>query len=370
MAGNNDAGRIMPLPKGLYNAATAYEVLDIVSYENNLYMAKQSTTGNLPTNTTYWVKLIEGFSVDSTMSDSSENPVQNKVVKAAIDAAVSSVYKPSGSVAFANLPTLSASVVGNVYDVTDAFTTTNDFVEGAGNNYSAHTNVVVVDVGSSTYKFDVLSGLLDTSTLMVKGADYVTAGKKSGTTLGICATAEGSGTTASGQYSHAEGSNNTAEGYASHAEGGGNTIGSSSQYAHVEGTGNTTTSVAYAAHVEGANNTASGMQAHAEGLGTSCSGNQSHAGGYGTIAQRASQMVIGEYNIADTGGLTPSPLSKGTYVFIIGNGSNSARSNALTVDWNGNVIASGTLKGSGGVILPINPSSTPTENGAMWITTT
>ena len=40
---------------------------------------------------------------------------------------------------------------------------------------------------------------------MVKGVDYVTAGQKSGTTLGTKATAEGLNTTASGTHSHAEG---------------------------------------------------------------------------------------------------------------------------------------------------------------------
>lgn len=83
--------------------------------------------------------------------------------KTQIDGLVSSVYKPAGSVAFANLPTLSSSVLGNVYNVTDAFTTTSNFVEGAGKSYPAGTNVVVVDIGSSTFKFDVLAGMVDLS---------------------------------------------------------------------------------------------------------------------------------------------------------------------------------------------------------------
>lgn len=84
-------------------------------------------------------------------------------VTSAINAKVSSVYKPGGSIAFASLPELSASVLGMVYNVTDAFTTTADFVEGAGKKYPAGTNVVVVDAGSSSYKFDVLAGFVDLS---------------------------------------------------------------------------------------------------------------------------------------------------------------------------------------------------------------
>lgn len=37
-----------------YNASTSYVTDDQVVYSNNLYRAKQNTTGNLPTNSTYW----------------------------------------------------------------------------------------------------------------------------------------------------------------------------------------------------------------------------------------------------------------------------------------------------------------------------
>lgn len=79
-----------------------------------------------------------------------------------ISAAISSVYKPSGSTTFANLPAASADTLGNVYNVTDAFTTTDSFVEGAGKAYPAGTNVAVVLVGEE-YKYDVLSGMVDLS---------------------------------------------------------------------------------------------------------------------------------------------------------------------------------------------------------------
>lgn len=37
-----------------YVASTTYAANDLVTYNNNLYKSKQSTTGNLPTNTTFW----------------------------------------------------------------------------------------------------------------------------------------------------------------------------------------------------------------------------------------------------------------------------------------------------------------------------
>lgn len=39
-----------------YDATTAYSTGDLCIYNNVLYKAKQATTGNLPTNTTYWAQ--------------------------------------------------------------------------------------------------------------------------------------------------------------------------------------------------------------------------------------------------------------------------------------------------------------------------
>lgn len=83
-------------------------------------------------------------------------------LQGAIDAAVSSVYTPKGSVAFASLPAMSADAVGDVYNVTDAFTTTDSFVEGSGKKYPSGTNVVCVTDGDAQ-KWDVLAGMVDLS---------------------------------------------------------------------------------------------------------------------------------------------------------------------------------------------------------------
>lgn len=89
-------------------------------------------------------------------------------VSSAISSAISSVYTPKGSSAFASLPTPAAGLEGDVYNVSDAFTTTDSFVEGAGKKYPAGTNVVVVKDGSS-YKWDVLSGSVDLSGYLATG---------------------------------------------------------------------------------------------------------------------------------------------------------------------------------------------------------
>lgn len=59
-------------------------------------------------------------------------------------------YKFKGSVAFASLPaTLTASMDGYVYNITDDFTTDSRFIEGAGKKYNAGANIAVADL--STY---------------------------------------------------------------------------------------------------------------------------------------------------------------------------------------------------------------------------
>ena len=154
----------------------------------------------------------------------------------------------------------------------------------------------------------------------------ISMARKSDTTIGAQSVALGSNTTASGDYSHAEGAGATASGYVSHAE------------------GEETTASGYCSHAEGYGTTASGQASHAEGESTTVSGYASHAEGTGTIASSDYQHVQGQYNIEDT---------TNTYAHIVGNGtSSSARSNAHTLDWNGNAWYQGKLSQDG----------TPTED--------
>ena len=77
-------------------------------------------------------------------------------------AAIGTVFKVKGSVAFANLPTADMQE-GDVYNVTDDFTTTSSFVEGAGKEYPAGTNVVYTAAG-----WDAMAGTYDFSGYMLK----------------------------------------------------------------------------------------------------------------------------------------------------------------------------------------------------------
>lgn len=111
--------------------------------------------------------ILEGKADKATTLDG--YGITNAYTKDEINAKISAVYKPAGAVAFAELPSLSESILGNVYNVTDAFTTTANFVEGAGNKYPNGTNVVVVKVGDA-YKYDVLAGFVDLSGYVEKEA--------------------------------------------------------------------------------------------------------------------------------------------------------------------------------------------------------
>jgi hypothetical protein len=71
-----------------------------------------------------------------------------------ISESFSGALRPMGTVTFANLPALSATTSGNMYNISDQFTTTSDFKEGAGNVIPAGANVYKTEDG----KWDVLAG--------------------------------------------------------------------------------------------------------------------------------------------------------------------------------------------------------------------
>lgn len=76
------------------------------------------------------------------------------------------------------------------------------------------------------------------------------------------------------------------------------------------------------------------------------SGYGSHAEGSGTAADTLFSHVEGTLNIKDTNGST---TSKGTYAHIVGNGTGILnRSNAYTLDWQGNGTFAGTVSSSTG----------------------
>jgi len=107
---------------------------------------------------------------------------------------------------------------------------------------------------------------------------------------------------------------------------------------HAQNNGTKATGVS--SHAEGASTEANGMSSHAQGGSTKANGDYSHASGRGTIADGYAQTVIGVNNVAQG---TANSKASTDYAFIIGNGANNQRSNALGIKWNGNfTFANGT----------------------------
>lgn len=189
--------------------------------------------------------------------------------------------------------------------------------------------------------------------------------------------AEGYMTHAHGLYSHTEGRETFADAYASHAEG----------YKTVATLSSGSGSLPWGSHAEGMYTQASGQASHAEGKYSQAIGDYSHAQNMYTIATENNQTVIGKYNSATVSGsgTTEDPYTYsdvGNYAFIVGNGTRNTtadRSNALTVDWSGNLTISGDIidgygnKLSGSTTPPVKvvmvdlPSKTYNGNSNAWI---
>lgn len=179
-----------------------------------------------------------------------------------------------------------------------------------------------------------LSGAPDLTQYALKskyGDTTINVGRKAGTDVGACSTAEGYGNTANGNYSHAEGEFTTASGGYSHAEG-----------IH-------TTASGEMSHAEGNETTASGANSHAEGFETTASGLASHAGGTGTKALHDNEVAYGKYN-----------KSNADTVFSVGDGTaDDARHNAFEITTTG-----GKLHDKDIATTDLIPTTLPANGGS------
>lgn len=156
-----------------------------------------------------------------------------------------------------------------------------------------------------------------------------TFGRRTGNT-GANSTAIGDAE-AAGEFSFASGLGSHAVALSSHSEGMG---------ARSQGT---------AAHAEGQETTASGQASHSEGRNTTATGAYSHAQNERTIAQGMAQTALGAYNVAQG---SKTSRASSDHAVIVGNGTaDSARSNAATLDWNGDLWVAGTVTDGDGHVL-------------------
>lgn len=153
-------------------------------------------------------------------------------------------------------------------------------------------------------------------------------------------------------YHYDIGSRDTSNGTGAWSVASGENAIASGAHSTVSGGYNNTATRARATVCGGTVNTASGLESVVSGgrknvasgtESTVCGGYYNEASGdYSSVgggrfnkATNVSQIVVGEYNAEDP--LSLFPNSRGTYVEIVGNGTaDNARSNARTLDWDGN----------------------------------
>ena len=101
------AGRVLLIPKGDWNAETTYTGLDWVRHNGAAWVCKNTCTNVEPTETNsdnWQIMSRDGarITVDTEVSDESENPVQNKVIKKYVDEHTPEVADMTGATATQN----------------------------------------------------------------------------------------------------------------------------------------------------------------------------------------------------------------------------------------------------------------------------
>ena len=159
--------------------------------------------------------------------------------------------------------------------------------------------------------------------------------------------------------------NNVASAYYSHAEGYMTTA--SAPYSHAEG--ESTVASNTRTHAEGWQTTASGNCSHAENTGCIASGSNSHAEGYYTMATGEHSHASGAHTIAGLEVFALGRYNKKAedVALVVGNGwgndSYEYRSDAMTLDYSGNLHISGKLTADGGVGYVLHAATADTLGG-------
>ena len=171
----NTAGNLMKLASTTASGDLTEDVLELQGKVSNLEAAvgtKGDDSGITANDLWAAIKEVKAAyeAADTTLTEKfgeyyNKTETESKIDEK-INVAISTTYRAAGSIAFEALPTLAASEEGKVYNISNEFTTTENFVEGAGKEYPVGTNVVCIDVGTDEYKWDVLAGFIDTSTFV------------------------------------------------------------------------------------------------------------------------------------------------------------------------------------------------------------
>lgn len=168
----NTAGNLMKLASTTASGDLTEDVLELQGQVTDILAAIGTKGGesSIAANN-LWAAIEEIKAAYEAADTSIEGMFENYYNKTETDGqidskiatAISSTYKPAGSTTYVGLPAPSAAEEGKVYNVSDAFVTDEDFVEGTGISYPAGTNVVCIEAETDVYKWDVLAGFVDLS---------------------------------------------------------------------------------------------------------------------------------------------------------------------------------------------------------------
>ena len=160
-------GRIKFVWQGAYSGATAYVADDVVSYNGSSYICILASTGNLPTNTTYWNLMAQTGTDITSLAGLAQGDVlyYNGTSWVRLGAGTSGQYlKTNGASANPSWATLSS-----------------DYVKLATLNPSSATDVSFDDYFSATYDNYKIIGVLSKAS----GDDHLRMRfKQSGSSLG------------------------------------------------------------------------------------------------------------------------------------------------------------------------------------------
>lgn len=286
----------------------------------------------------------------TNVSNKPLSAAQGVVLKSLIDAI------PSWAKATSK-PTYTASEVG-----ADASGTASSLVSSHNSNTSAHSDIRTAVSNAATVAANAKTAADSKADKEHTHSEYasidapsftssISMSRKAGSDVGFESIAIGRDAVASLDYCCAIGDGVSATGFVSHAE------------------GCESTALGDYAHAEGYSTQAIGQASHSEGYETRADYDFSHAEGRGTITFDSYQHVEGKYNSVD--------VDDERYIHVVGNGnSDTARSNAHTLDWEGNAwfsgdvyvgSTSGTNKDTGSKKLATMPSMTKvTLAAASW----
>lgn len=293
------------------------------------------------------VEDISSPDYDSALSTTSTNAVENKVVTAALAEKLS-----NGNVLIGGINLNASRGRGSLLiSLSSPASKLGEESLGLGSalNDSGHTNLLVGE--SNDTDTECKNSIVVGYENITRGKNNCAIGESNSTQRNNAVAfnywctaweggfAQGAQTYSSGSYSHSEGYDTAARGNYSHAEG------YSTYQAH--GVLDLNSTPTFIALLENRLSTtrpyslAFGKASHAEGKDTVAIHQYTHTEGIGTIAWQLSssspQHVEGKYNAVDKEGTT-------NYLHIVGNGtSETDRSNAYTLDVDGNAYYAGTI---------------------------